>query len=70
MKNSVCRPEWACPAPAILKGRPGIVHHPTGDLPRLLRSIRETVLSLPEDTDLLPGHDMPTTVAAERELYL
>ena len=54
----------------ILKGRPGIVHHPTGDLPRLLRSIRETVLSLPEDTDLLPGHAMPTTVAAERELYL
>ena len=39
-------------------------------LPLLLRSIREVVLSLPSDTDLLPGHSMPTTVAAERERYL
>ena len=54
----------------ILRGKPGIVHHPTGNLPLLLRSIREVVLSLPSDTDLLPGHSMPTTVAAERERYL
>jgi glyoxylase-like metal-dependent hydrolase (beta-lactamase superfamily II) len=33
---------------------------------RLMRSIREEVLTLPDETRLLPGHGPETTVARER----
>lgn len=39
---------------------------PGGDLQTLMRSIREQVLTLPDDTVLLPGHGPPTTVGEER----
>lgn len=41
---------------------------PGGDYEVLLRSIREKILSLPDETDVFPGHGAPTTVGEEREL--
>jgi hydroxyacylglutathione hydrolase len=37
-----------------------------GDLPQLLRSIREELVTLPDATRVLPGHGPETTVGAER----
>lgn len=39
---------------------------PGGDGETLLRSIHEQILTLPDDTVLLPGHGRPTTVGRER----
>jgi hydroxyacylglutathione hydrolase len=39
---------------------------PGGDMGTLLRSIRDEVLTLPDETLLFPGHGPPTTVGAER----
>ncbi len=39
---------------------------PGGDWDTLLSSIREQILSLPDETILLPGHGRPTTVGRER----
>ena len=40
---------------------------PGGDFQSLMRSIREQVLTLPEETVLHTGHGAPTTVGEERE---
>lgn len=50
----------------IFKGSVGATHFPGGDEAALWRSIREKILSLPDDTQLYSGHSLPTTVAAER----
>ncbi len=39
---------------------------PQGDYATLLRSIRDQVLTLPDDTRILPGHGPETTVGHER----
>jgi len=39
---------------------------PGGDGDTLIRSIHEQILTLPDDTVLLPGHGRPTTVGRER----
>jgi glyoxylase-like metal-dependent hydrolase (beta-lactamase superfamily II) len=39
---------------------------PGGDWETLLRSIHEQILTLPDETILLPGHGRPTTVGQER----
>ena len=39
---------------------------PGGDWDTLLRSIRDHILTLPDETVLLPGHGRPTTVGRER----
>lgn len=44
----------------------GRVDLPGGDWQTLLRSIRDEILSLPDDTTLYPGHGPATTVEAER----
>jgi glyoxylase-like metal-dependent hydrolase (beta-lactamase superfamily II) len=38
-----------------------------GDGPRLIRSIREKLLALPDDTIVVPGHGPNTTIGEERE---
>lgn len=50
----------------IFSGTIGRTDLPGGDFLRLMRSIREEVLTLPDDTRLLPGHGPETTVARER----
>jgi glyoxylase-like metal-dependent hydrolase (beta-lactamase superfamily II) len=41
---------------------------PGGDYALLMRSIEEKILTLPDETQVFPGHGEPTTVGAEREL--
>jgi len=54
----------------IFKDGVGRTDLPGGDSEALLRSIRERVLTLPQDTRLLPGHGEPTTVGAEAGAFL
>jgi hydroxyacylglutathione hydrolase len=41
---------------------------PGGDYALLMKSIREQILTLPDETSVYPGHGAPTTVRDEREL--
>jgi glyoxylase-like metal-dependent hydrolase (beta-lactamase superfamily II) len=50
----------------IFKNGIGRSDLPGGNEARLLRSIRENILSLPDDVRLYPGHGAQTTVGAER----
>jgi hydroxyacylglutathione hydrolase len=50
----------------VFQGSIGRTDLPGGDFYTLMRSIREQVLTLPDDMVLHPGHGPPTTVGAER----
>jgi len=45
----------------------GRTDFPSSDGPLLLRSIREQLLTLPEDTQVLPGHGPATTIGHEQQ---
>ena len=51
----------------LFAGSVGRTDLPGGDMPRLLRSIHDTLLPLPEDTVVIPGHGPATTLGEERE---
>jgi glyoxylase-like metal-dependent hydrolase (beta-lactamase superfamily II) len=51
---------------ALFAGSIGRADLPGGDMDTLLRSIREQILSLPDDYIVLPGHGPATTVGEER----
>jgi hydroxyacylglutathione hydrolase len=50
----------------LFQGSIGRTDLPGGDHERLLKSIGELLDALPGDTNVLPGHMAPTTLAAER----
>jgi glyoxylase-like metal-dependent hydrolase (beta-lactamase superfamily II) len=50
----------------VFQGSIGRTDLPGGDFHRLMRSIREEVLTLPDTTILYSGHGPPTTVGDER----
>ncbi|MGL6233866.1 MAG: MBL fold metallo-hydrolase [Segniliparus sp.] len=50
----------------LFAGSIGRTDLPGGSMPRLLRSIREKLLTLPDDTIVLPGHGLATTIGRER----
>jgi hydroxyacylglutathione hydrolase len=50
----------------VFQGSIGRTDLPGGDFHRLMRSIREQVLTLPDETVLYSGHGPPTTVGDER----
>ena len=50
----------------VFQGSIGRSDLPGGDMQTLMRSIREHVLTLPDETTLYPGHGPPTTVGQER----
>ena len=50
----------------VFAGSIGRTDLPGGDFQQLMTSIREEILSLPNETRLLPGHGPETTVAQER----
>ncbi|MDX1566931.1 MAG: MBL fold metallo-hydrolase [Longimicrobiales bacterium] len=51
----------------VFRGSIGRTDLPGGNFKQLMSSIREQVLSLPDDTRLLPGHGPETTVRDERQ---
>jgi len=50
----------------LFQGSIGRTDLPGGDHERLLKSIGELLDALPGETNVLPGHMAPTTLAAER----
>ncbi|MDD6492229.1 MAG: MBL fold metallo-hydrolase, partial [Firmicutes bacterium] len=40
---------------------------PTGSMSSLVRSVKEKLMSLPEDVKVYPGHGESTTIGHERE---
>jgi glyoxylase-like metal-dependent hydrolase (beta-lactamase superfamily II) len=52
---------------AIFNGSVGRTDLPNGNWNQLLKSIREQIYTLPEDTKLLPGHGDSTTVGDEKK---
>jgi hydroxyacylglutathione hydrolase len=50
----------------VFQGSIGRTDLPGGDFHRLMKSIREEVLTLPDETVLYSGHGPPTTVGHER----
>jgi glyoxylase-like metal-dependent hydrolase (beta-lactamase superfamily II) len=50
----------------IFAGSVGRTDLPGGSMPALLRSVREKIFTLPDDTVLVPGHGPDTTVGRER----
>lgn len=48
---------------------PGNTSFPGGDEQAIMRSIREKLMPLPDDTVVYPGHGAATTIGKERELY-
>lgn len=51
---------------ALFKGSVGRTDFPYANERQLLDSIRRELLSLPDDTQVLPGHGSPTTIGSER----
>lgn len=51
----------------LFQGSIGRFDLPGADGPTLLRSIREQLLTLPDDFDVYPGHGSSTTIGHERE---
>jgi hydroxyacylglutathione hydrolase len=59
-------PGWALVGDTVFQGSIGRTDLPGGDLGTLLRSIRQQVLTLPDETVLHNGHGPATTVGRER----
>jgi glyoxylase-like metal-dependent hydrolase (beta-lactamase superfamily II) len=51
----------------LFAGSIGRTDLPGGDMNLILRSLRERLLPLPEDTRVIPGHGEETTIGQERE---
>lgn len=52
---------------ALFAGSIGRTDFPGGDMDLLIRNVRNKVLSLPDDTIILPGHGPHTTVGMEKQ---
>jgi len=50
----------------LFAGSIGRTDLPGGDHPTMLRSLRDKVLTLPDDVAVLPGHGEPTSIGRER----
>jgi len=51
----------------LFHGSIGRTDLPGGSYPQIIRSIREKLLTLPDDIVVYPGHGGPTTIGSERE---
>ena len=52
----------------LFAGSIGRTDLPGGSYPKILRSLHDTVLALPDDTVVIPGHGPITTIGNEREM--
>lgn len=59
-------PPVAMVGDTLFAGSIGRVDFPTSDPEALKRSLRDVLLSLPDETRVLPGHGPATTIGAER----
>jgi glyoxylase-like metal-dependent hydrolase (beta-lactamase superfamily II) len=50
----------------LFAGSVGRTDFPCGSMERLIRSIKEELLTLPEETVVYPGHGLATTIAREK----
>lgn len=50
----------------LFAGGVGRTDFPGGDMNQLLRGIEEKLLTLPDDTQVFPGHGSPTSIGEER----
>jgi glyoxylase-like metal-dependent hydrolase (beta-lactamase superfamily II) len=50
----------------LFPGGPGATKFEGGDFPTIIRSIEEKLFAFPDDTVVLPGHGLDTTIGAER----
>jgi hydroxyacylglutathione hydrolase len=60
------KPLWVFVGDVIFAGSVGRTDFPDGDFEALARGIRENLFTLPDDTQLFPGHGPATTVGEER----
>lgn len=51
----------------LFAGSIGRTDLPGGDLKKILRSLKERLLPLADETRVIPGHGRPTTIGEERE---
>lgn len=51
---------------SLFRGAIGRTDFPGGDAQQLVRSLKENILTLPESTNVLPGHGEQTTIGRER----
>ncbi len=51
----------------LFEGSVGRTDFPTGSMSQLVRSVREKLLVLPDDTKVYPGHGGETTIGYEKE---
>jgi hydroxyacylglutathione hydrolase len=51
----------------LFAGSIGRTDLPGGDMQKIIRSLHDTVLALPDDTIVVPGHGELTTIGEERE---
>ena len=49
----------------LFQGGPGATGRSFSDFPTIIESIRERLLTLPDDTRVLPGHGEETTIGGE-----
>ena len=50
----------------LFPGGPGNTSFPGGDFPTIIKSLEERLFVLPDDTLVLPGHGLDTTIGTER----
>jgi glyoxylase-like metal-dependent hydrolase (beta-lactamase superfamily II) len=65
----VAEEAWLFSGDTLFKGGPGATGRSFSDFPTILASIRERLLTLPDETVVYPGHGETTTIGAERHDY-
>src|SRR6185503_3863517 len=50
----------------LFPGGPGLTGWPLSDFPTIIDSLRRQLFTLPDDTEVHPGHGRSTTIGAER----
>jgi hydroxyacylglutathione hydrolase len=70
-EGSICvhlpRPHLLLAGDTLFAGSIGRTDLPGGDLRKILRSLKERLLALPDATRVIPGHGPATTIGDERE---
>ncbi|MFH1143150.1 MAG: MBL fold metallo-hydrolase [Candidatus Eisenbacteria bacterium] len=61
-------PDWLFTGDTLFSGSVGRTDLPGGSWPALLRSVREKLLSLPDECVVAPGHGPRSTIGEERRL--